>query len=89
MLTPQLAHRRLDLRADLVRAGIRAFRPVRQRAKTALAVADDPGVHALTAHLIAGGDLSHRNPRRGLQDRTVTLLNDRQLHQRHPGLPHA
>jgi len=78
MLAAHLAHRRLDLRADLVRAGIRAFRPVRQAAKTALAVAGDPAVHALAAHLIPGGDLGHRHPSRGLQDRAVTLLNNRQ-----------
>jgi len=89
MLTAQLAHRRLDLRAELVRAGIRAPGPVRQRAKTALGIPANPGVHALAAHLIPGGDLGHRHSGRGLQDRAVTLLNNRQLHQRHSGLPHT
>ena len=81
MLPPQLAHRRLDLHADLVRARLRPPRAVHQPAQAALLIAADPRMHTLPRHPEPLSDLSHRNPRRGLQDRPVTLLDHRQLDQ--------
>ena len=81
MIPAHLAYRRLYIGADLVRAGIRTPGPVRQGAKTAIAIPADPGMHALPRHLKAGGDLHYRDPGRSLQDRAVTLLDNRQLHQ--------
>ena len=87
MLPPQLTHRRLDLRADLMRARLRPPRAVHQTAQATLLIAADPGMHALPRHPIPLSDLGHRNPRRGIQDSPVPLLDHRQLDQCQSRLP--
>jgi hypothetical protein len=87
MLPPQLAHRRLDLRTDLVRARLRPPRLVHQPAQATLLITADPGMHALPRHPIPLSDLDHRNPGCGSQNRPVPLLHHRQLDQCQSRLP--
>jgi hypothetical protein len=81
MLPAQLTHCRLHLRADLMRARLRAPRAVHQPAQATLGIAANPGMHALPRHPEIGCHLADRNPSRSLQDSPVTLLDNRQLHQ--------
>jgi hypothetical protein len=82
MIPAHLAYRRLDLRADLMRARLRPPGPGSQGAQAACSIAADPRMHALPRHPGPFRHLGNRYPGRSFQHRPVTLLDNGQFDQR-------
>lgn len=87
MMPAQLTHQRLHLRRRLMRTTQRPPRPVLQTGETHLGIPGQPGMNRLPGHPNPGRHLNHRFAGLHGEDRPIPLLNDRQLHQRNPGLP--
>lgn len=82
MHAPQLTHRRLHLGRSLMRTRGRPARPVSQARQTRCGIPRLPPADRLPRHPELPGDLRHRRTRQHRQDSPVSLLDNRQLHQR-------
>jgi hypothetical protein len=82
MVPAQLAHHRLHLRRRLMRAPVRAARPVLQTGQALVGIATQPGMQTLPRHPDLLGYLGHRITGQHRHDGLIPLLHDRHSHQR-------
>lgn len=82
MLTPQLTDSRLHLGRRLMRTRRRPTRTICQPGQTRSLIPGLPPADRLPGHTQLSGDLGHGRTRQDSQDSPVSLLDNRQLHQR-------